>query len=438
MPKHTRLIEHLPAGRALHLPLARALAPLPPASRRLLLAVAAQAEARQLPLYIVGGYVRDILLGRPSLDLDLVVEGDAIAFGRTLVKGLGGSLLVHKPFGTAVWTLVPDKGLPEFVDLISARRERYARPGALPTVEFSTLRDDQFRRDFTINTLALRLDGEQAGVLHDAWGGLADLRRGLVRVLHAKSFMDDPTRMFRALRFAGRLGFRLEGATSAQLRASLPALDAVSGERIFNELQLILQEPQRSTILHALQRRGVLRELQPGLHFGAVMSAALEAASQPPAAWGIHTTPAELGWVLWLAQLPPATAQAVAARLRFPRPLADSVTAAAHLRTQVRGLLGQPASAVTSYLERQPPLAVYAAYLLQHEQQVQDVLQRYARQWRSVQPYTDGEALRASGLTPGPAYRRILGALRDAWLDGQVGSQKQEQALLEMLLREYR
>lgn len=433
----TRLIEHLSPNAPLHLSLQTALADLPPASRRLLREVASQAERARLPLYLVGGFVRDALLGRPSLDLDLVVEGDAIAFGRTLVKALGGSLQAHKPFGTAVWTLEPGAGLPTFVDLISARREHYAHPGALPEVQLSTLRDDQYRRDFTINTLALRLDGEQAGELFDPWGGLSDLRRGLIRVLHDGSFSDDPTRMLRAVRFAGRLGFRLEGSTSAQLRASLGAMSRVSGERIFNELQLILHEPQRSTILLGLQRRGVLRAVEPGLSITAGMAAALDAARLPAREWGLETDPAELGWVLWLAHLPPETVRQVRKRLRFPRELAEAAQAAASLRTQARGWLGQAPSAVTRRLDRLPLLAVYAAYLLQHSRQAADLLAQYGRGWRHTHPLTDGVALKARGLQPGPAYSRILDALRDAWLDGVVKTAKQEQALLERLLREH-
>lgn len=434
MPK--RLIEHLPAEAPLHLPLPRALAGLPPASRQLLRAVAQQAEEQGLPLYIVGGFVRDALLGLRSLDLDLVVEGDAIAFGRKLVRQLGGSLQAHKAFGTAVWTLESASGLPPFVDLISARREHYAHSGALPTVELSTLRDDQYRRDFTINTLALRLDGAQAGELHDPFGGLADLRRGLVRVLHDGSFSDDPTRMFRASRFAGRLGFRLEGSTSAQLRANLDAIHHVSGERLFNELNLILHEPQRSPILSRLQARGVLRAVEPGLGFTSGMAAELDAARLPAEGWGLQTDAAELGWAVWLGQLPVETVRQVSQRLRFPRELATAVTGTASLRTQVRGWLGQPASALARRLDRLPLLSIYAASLLQHSAQAARLLATYARRWRNLHAHTDGEALKARGVEPGPAYGRILGALRDAWLDGQVTTVKQEQALLERLLRE--
>ncbi|UYN92670.1 MAG: CCA tRNA nucleotidyltransferase [Anaerolineales bacterium] len=435
MPKPVRLLSQLKSA-APRLPLARALAPLPQASRRLLRAVAAQAESSRLPLYIVGGYVRDVILGRPSLDLDLVVEGDAIAFGRQLQRALGGELLAHKTFGTAVWRLAPGRGLPEFVDLISARRESYARPGALPAVQFSNIADDQFRRDFTINTLALRLDGAQAGQILDAWGGLADLRACVIRVLHDQSFSDDPTRIFRALRFSGRLGFALERKTQQQLRANVNRLDAVSGERIYNEIDLILQEPKRVQILASLQKYGVLRAIHLKLQWNAAMARALAHIQKPAKVWGIAPLQAELGLVVWLAQHAPTTVEAVARRLRLTAELAAAARAASGLRAQARKLAGMPNSALTFTLQRAPQLAVYALYLLQRNTPLAARLLAYSRRWRSLQPYADGNTLTALGLKPGKAYGHILQALRAAWLDGKVKTRKQEAALLERLLRE--
>lgn len=433
MSKPVRLLNQLKPD-APRLPLARALAPLPPASRRLLRQVAAAAEARKLPLYVVGGYVRDLLLGRPSLDLDLVVEGDAIAFGRSLQRALGGELLTHKAFGTAVWRLAPGRGLPEFVDLISARRESYARPGALPAVQFSHIADDQFRRDFTINILALRLDGAQAGTILDAWGGLADLRAGVIRVLHDRSFSDDPTRIFRALRFSGRLGFKLERKTLQQLRASVGMLDHVSGERIYGELELILLEPQRAAILHSLQRYGVLRATGTQMRFDARIAAGLARARLPGPEWGFSTTPALLGFVLWFAQMSPVVATAAAQRLRFNANLAAVVSAAAGLRQAARKYEALPNSAFTHHLDALPLLAVYAVYLLQPAGKFRSRLLRYAREWRHVQAYTRGEQLMQRGLKPGPAYKYILYQLRAAWLDGKVKTHRQEDALLDRLL----
>ena len=168
---------------------------LSPASRALLKAIIRQAETQHTPIYLVGGFMRDLILGRPSPDLDLVFEGEAIHQGQALVKNFGGKLVVHRSFGTAVWWLPEDQAaflrslkvkatkgdrLPKSIDLITARRETYSRPAALPTVQFTDIAADQFRRDFTINTLALRLDGPQAGRLLDPWGAQQDLKAGLL------------------------------------------------------------------------------------------------------------------------------------------------------------------------------------------------------------------------------------------------------------------
>jgi tRNA nucleotidyltransferase (CCA-adding enzyme) len=209
----------------------------------LLTAIAQAAYEKRNALYIVGGFVRDLLLERPSLDFDLVVEGDAISLGRMLVKEYGGRITSHARFGTAKWfladirnTLVRDlrsdetanqdrelepSDLPDYIDLISARTEFYTHPTALPTVQRGSIKLDLHRRDFTINTLALRLDGYHYGTLYDYWGGLNDLRQRLVRCLHSLSFVDDPTRMLRAIRFEQRFSFRIEERTLHLLTEAL-------------------------------------------------------------------------------------------------------------------------------------------------------------------------------------------------------------------------
>ena len=174
--------------------------------------IAKIAQQQRSALYIVGGFVRDLLLGYPSLDFDLVVEGDAIKLAQSVREKLGGRVATHKRFGTAKWFLgppslahpntqddetnsLPPSMAPNTLDFITARREFYTHPTALPTIERGSIKLDLHRRDFTINTLALRLDGHHYGDLHDYWGGYNDLRQGLVRVLHSISFVDDPTRM---------------------------------------------------------------------------------------------------------------------------------------------------------------------------------------------------------------------------------------------------
>ena len=188
--------------------------------------IASQASLLRMPLYLVGGVVRDILLKHAVNDFDLVAEGDATELAKLVIKKFGGQAVFHSRFGTAKWILdesvyqrlrvpaVRADEVPASLDLISARSEIYSEPGALPTVTMSTLKDDLRRRDFTINAMALRLDGNYFGELIDPLGGESDLRRGLIRVFHQRSFLDDPTRLLRAVRYQVRYGFELEAEPS--------------------------------------------------------------------------------------------------------------------------------------------------------------------------------------------------------------------------------
>ena len=202
-------------------------------------------------VYVVGGAVRDLLLGRRPRELDFVVEGDALAVARRAAERAGGRVTAHERFGTATVT-APDATF----DLAGARRERYARPGALPEVELgATLRDDLERRDFTVNAIALHLaDGELVWLP----GAEADLRAGRLRVLHDGSFRDDPTRMLRLARYAARLGFAPDRDTDALVDPAL--LETVTGSRLGAELRLLLREPQPAALL-ALERHGLGRAL---------------------------------------------------------------------------------------------------------------------------------------------------------------------------------
>lgn len=429
---------------------------LPAATVALLDAIVKQTEQQGAPIYLVGGFVRDLLLGRPNLDLDLVLEGEAIQLGRALARRFGGRLVAHKAFGTAVWWLPENQSrllrdlrvpkgknarLPEFFDLITARRETYRYPAALPSVQFAGIRADQYRRDFTINTLALRLDGADAGRLLDAWGGLQDLHAGLLRTLHPESFSDDPTRILRVLRLAGRLKFRIEKETRAQLIKYLPVLKQVSGERIRAELELALLEKERVSILRSMHKLSVLRAIHSELRFSTGSAGVLSAkrGKSIPSYWKLgKVSESDLGFVLWLMNSSPADIVDIADRLSFRADLRAAVLGAAKLRQAKAKLRAMPVSKIVELLEGMPDLAVYALYIAERNSAIGRRLKQYASKWRNIHPRTDGNELRKLGLKPGPSYRLILGKLRAAWLDGEVRTPKQEQGLLENLLNAYR
>ena len=212
--------------------------------------------------YLVGGFVRDLLLKRPSLDIDIVVEGDALRVANAMCERWNGALETHPQFGTA--TVTPaDVSLPK-VDFVTARRETYQEAGTLPTVARGTITDDLRRRDFSINALAMHLDTSTFGNIVNKTGGLEDLTAEVVRVLHKESFIDDPTRIFRAARYAGRYGFRIPETDTTLIQKALPVLAKLSGERIRNEISRLLLEQNAPEIIELLTRLNVWKTISEG------------------------------------------------------------------------------------------------------------------------------------------------------------------------------
>ncbi|MBN2621164.1 CCA tRNA nucleotidyltransferase [candidate division WOR-3 bacterium] len=206
--------------------------------------------------YLVGGYVRDTTLGIQPIDIDIVVEGDAIKVSRDLNKILKGELTTYRDFRTAS-LLVSDQR----IDLVSARIERYPEPAKLPHVYPSTINEDLNRRDFTINAIAMSISRENFGEIFDPFNGLGDIKRGAIRVLHKNSFIDDPTRIFRALRYKNRFGFKLEKTTRQLLQeaVSTQLIERLSGQRLLNEIRLIFQEPAYDLVVRDVSECGIFR-----------------------------------------------------------------------------------------------------------------------------------------------------------------------------------
>ena len=401
---------------------------LPPEKRTLLSRVADQSAALGFPCYLVGGFARDLLLGRPVHDLDVIVEGDAIQLGKALVKKHGGKLTPHVPFHTAIWHL-PDSD--ETLDLITARSETYEFPGALPSVTPSTIAEDLRRRDFTINAMAIRVDGDQFGELLDPLDGQADLQRGLIRTLHPRSFVDDPTRILRAIRYEGRYEFRIEPATLKWIDAeSLGVLSSLSGERLRHELDLILAEENAAAMLLRADDLGVLRVIHPALpRFDSTRANLL--GQLPSVDLNIPCDRVTLGFLLWLADVPAEDLAALSRRLDFTSELSEALIGASRLKQQLPEWLSASPSAWTFALEKFPPLSVYSVGLMTRE----SALTTYLTTWRRVKPHTTGDDLKSLGLPPGPKYKEILSRLRASWLDGEVSNEEEEKKLLEVLLR---
>lgn len=397
---------------------------LPPALAALIREAAERARRQGAPLYLVGGAVRDLLLGRAPLDIDLVLPGDAPRVARALAAAHSLRVTQHDAFGTATVELTPDLAPPPpakpALDFITARRERYPAPGQLPEVTPAGMDADLARRDFTIHAMALPL-GPVGGPLLDPHGGQADLAAGRIRALHPASFRDDPTRIFRAARYAARFGFTIEPQTAGWIAAALAAgmMDRLSPARTRQELQRTLAEPDPAPALDLLAALGALAAVDPAFTWDVAWAVDFACTGDPAGRL-----------LLLLDRQPPAARPRLATRLGVdPRPLEEL----AALADQQGELVSASPAAVAARLRPFAP-ATLDLYRCRAPAPVAAVLARYLDTWRHVRPLLTGDDLRALGIPPGPRYRTILATLRDARLDGRVQSRADELALVRALL----
>lgn len=418
---------------------------LSPALLTLLLQAGGIAVGHGYGLYLVGGLVRDSLLldphkFSPRTDLDVVVEGDALALVAHLQADYGGTLQTHPRFGTATWTLA--QAIPlnasttvSALDVAVARTESYARPAALPDVQPSTIRQDLFRRDFTINAMAVSLMPVNFGQLLDLYGGHTDLDAGLVRVLHSHSFIDDPTRIFRAVRFMSRLGFALEPETLALLNAGLDGIALLSGARITHEFDLIFQETSPARILTHLAQLNTLRQIHPRLTIDTAIREAITQLAALPAPWQSRVPQAIHHWGILTFHLSRDDLDAVMTRLTFSNANQTILTQAHAIKDRAGHLASATqASAIYQLLADTTADAQLIAWLMLDE--CREAIARFvADQLHSVSPLIDGHYLKQTfHLSPGPIYRQIIDALRTARLDGVVNTLAEEHALVEQIL----
>lgn len=415
---------------------------------RLIEAVSHVARQQGHSMYIVGGVVRDLLLERPNYDIDFVLESDAIAYAESLCAQYGGKVNSYPPFGTATW--FPDHAaaaaigvslddIPDHVDFATARNEFYAHPTALPSVYHGSIKLDLHRRDFTINTLAVQVSPEAtAGRLLDFYGGLDDLRDGQIRALHSLSFVDDPTRVLRAVRFEHRLGFSIESRTAELIDSSRPMLRRITGERVRNELKLVLKEDRPEEPLSWLQERGILEAIHPDFVFNPEAARDFQRAREQREAWPFQPErERHLLWALIMARIEPEKIPDLGERLLFRQSFIRHFVDAATLCRDPGPLIDPNAtpSAIVRRLDGVGDLALLTAWVtcaaLQHER-----IEQYISTWRQVRPIANGNTLKAMGLPPGPEYAHILSRLRDAWLDGDVSDEASERALLETLIKD--
>jgi len=378
--------------------------------------------------YLVGGAVRDLLLGGAPVDIDIAIEGDARSTARALAERLGGEAREYERFGTAD---VIVKG--QTLHLVSTREESYDAPGELPRVTQASLSEDLRRRDFTVNAMAIGLTGDDLGHLYDPYGGLGDLEARVIRVMHDRSFVDDPTRLLRAVRYGTRLGFALEPETERLAREAVAgdALSTVSGARIRDELMDLLREADAPTGIERMRDLEIHTALHPELDpdpelvASAALGAAAIGADRGVSALAALVENAPEALDLWLADLNlPADERDAASRAARVAPrIAMALRKSEHTPSELRELLA-----------REPLEALALALALQAPS---EPVLSWVTNLRNVGLEISGADLLAAGVPEGPAIGHALEETLRRKLDGLVSGRDQELDTALQLAREH-
>ena len=381
------------------------------------------ASEKNVPVFLVGGQVRDAVLEISVRDLDFVLVGDAPALAADISERLGGQFTVHSRFGTAT---VYIEGY--HVDIVTARKESYSFPGSLPETSPSDLDDDLARRDFSINAMALPLSGNNPKII-DPFGGLKDLSDGSIRVLHSDSFADDPTRMMRAVRYEQRLGFNITVDTLLELGQTISRehISAVSGDRWRQELYRVFWEYESVPILIRLMQLGILQGIHPALTDARAVNKLL-GQSEIPSSHLISALVANMNSV---------DGDSLSQRLNMPSDLTrivrDTITLGG-----LKSSISAPdvkISEICSILDALEPGAIEATVRFTSEPLLSERLIRYLREWRQLKGFLTADDLLDMGIPSGPRIGKMLRELRSALLDGLVSNMADERTLIGEIIQ---
>ena len=393
---------------------------LRPSHSRLLERASAVAAGLRVELYLAGGAVRDALLAVTPDNLDIVVVRPRADFAERLAREVGGEVTLRSQFGTYKLLVACDE-----IDVATARREDYPRPGALPIVEASSIKEDLGRRDFSINSMAVSLNRDSWGELLDLHGGEDDLGRCFVRVLHGDSFVDDATRILRAVRYAVRLGFRLDAGTRRLLKRDLVHLDDIGGDRIRHELERVLSEPLASDALLMANEEGVLSAIHPGLRFcrspGLIDSQDAD---------DIRAEDMTLAALLHFSR--DDKMSGMGARLKMDTRWSRAVREVRAIKSGARRLAAQDLSRreLFALLRDLQPAVIRGCAAAADDQAVRESLELYLAELRSVRPSLDGDDLLALGVPEGPLVGELLDRILAGRLEGLLSTREDEEALV--------
>ena len=406
---------------------------LPPEVKRALALVGDIADEVGFSVYLVGGIVRDLLLHVANLDIDIVVEGDGITFAGMLAKKAGGRVKTHQKFGTAI--VVLPNGLK--LDIATARLEYYEAPAALPTVELSSIKKDLYRRDFTINTLAVRMNRKHFGELIDFFGGLRDIKDRTIRVLHNLSFVEDPTRVLRAVRFEQRYDFRMSKHTQNLIKTAvnMKLFNRLTGERFYSELVLMFSEAEPLKILKRMSDLDLLKFVHPNLK-ATLETEQLFADIKDTLTWFklLYLDLKVETWFVYFLGLfdhvkGPVVEEALD-RLSAPaRIRARVVKSRERYREVIYLFYKEPDIRPSRVYDLLLPLDTEAILMMMAkaiQEQAKKCISLYLTRLRNVKVELTGDDLKAFGIPPGPQYKKILAEILDVKLDGMVKSRDDE------------
>jgi len=394
------------------------------------------AEGLGFNAYLVGGSVRDLLRGEENLDIDIVIEGDGIVFAKALGEKLNASVKSHQRFNTAQVITGKLK-----LDVATARTEYYESPAALPKVETSSIKKDLYRRDFTINTLAIKLNPKDFGLLIDFFGSQRDLKEKTIRVLHNLSFIEDPTRAFRAIRFSERFGFKISKHAENLIKSTVKMnlFEKLSGPRLYEELLLLFNETEPGRALKKLSDLGLLKVIHPALTFNEEIEETLKSLHETVSWFNLlfleeKTDRGVLYLMALLSELKEEEAEAAAERLSPPPKIKDMIDKGISKAREVAKRLPSEDPVETYNLLRKLRLeTILLAMALSKDRLKQKVISRYLTELRKIEPILKGEDLKKIGVKPGPVYSRILKELLEEKLRGHLKSREDEERFVRRI-----
>ncbi|HBH62029.1 MAG TPA: polya polymerase [Nitrospiraceae bacterium] len=388
--------------------------------------------------YLVGGSVRDLLRGEANFDIDIVIEGDGIAFAQAMGNKLGVKVKTHRRFGTAVV-------ITDFLkfDVATSRTEYYESPAALPRVETSSIKKDLYRRDFTINTMAIMLNPEHFGKLLDFFGGQRDLKEKTLRILNNLSFIEDPTRAFRAIRFAERFGFKISKHTANLIKTAVRVnlFDKLSGARMYDELNLLFRETEPVNAMKRLSRFDLLKCIHKRLAFTDTLKDTFKAIQETVAWFKLLFLEEELNkshlfLMALLNELTPPERSEALQRLYVPPSARKEILEGIDQSGKVLAGL-QGASEKKIYYTLMPldvPTILFAMARTKNQEQ-KKAISLYLTTLRKIKPELTGKDLKKMGYAPGPLFKEILTALLEARLERRIKSREEEIAFVKKTIR---